>query len=75
MLPSSALPTDAVQKLVIKYMKLHLIAQGWRRPLGRGEARKSNFTPAMTPEWLAKIVSGVALFEEVLVEKILAVIF
>jgi hypothetical protein len=29
----------------------------------------------MTPEWLAKIVSGVALFEEVLVEKILAVIF
>jgi hypothetical protein len=26
--PSSALPTDAVQKLVLKYMKLHLLAQG-----------------------------------------------
>jgi hypothetical protein len=31
-LPSSALPTDAVQKLIIEYMKLHLIAQGGGPP-------------------------------------------
>jgi hypothetical protein len=58
----SATPSTSA-KLVIKYMKLHLIAQGWTPP-GRGEARKSNFTPAMPPGWLAKMVSGVALFEE-----------
>jgi hypothetical protein len=45
MLPSSALSTDAVQKLVIKYMKLHLIAQGWRRPLGRGKRENRSGWP------------------------------
>jgi hypothetical protein len=75
MLPSSALPTDGVQKPVHQVHNSILSLRGGSAPRGRVEARKSNFTPAMPPGWLAKNVSGVALFEEARVEKILAVIF
>jgi hypothetical protein len=50
--------------------------RGKADPLCRGEERKSNFTPAMPPRMAGKKwFLGVALFEEVRVEKVFAVIF
>jgi hypothetical protein len=53
MLSSSALPTDAVQKLVqVHETPSHLMVEA--PPWVGGKREKSNFTPAMTPGWLAK---------------------
>src|SRR6266436_2177883 len=64
MLPSSALPTDAIHKLVHQVHETPSHRSRIKAPPGGGGSAKINFTPAMPPGWLAKIVSGVALFEE-----------
>jgi hypothetical protein len=65
MLPSSALPIDGVQKPVHQVHNSILSLRGGGAPLGRGKRENRILLLPCPPDGWQKMVSGVALFEEV----------